>query len=133
MDSIGGIEARERTREFVLRFLVDGIDEVLVLLSVWLRASSSSNSWVLEFLRSGGLFAAIMTVAVAVAVVERKWNEEEDGVKGWCIGDWRLVIVRWENCHERLVWKVGGGGFRAKKIVWAWDVKDKSIWKRWIW
>lgn len=54
------MEVRERTRELVLRFLVVGIDEVLVLFSVWLRASSSCNSWVLEFRLSGWLFVAMV-------------------------------------------------------------------------
>lgn len=87
MDSIGGIEARERTREFVLRFFVDGIEEVLVLLSVWLRASSSSNSWVLEFLLSGGLSAIMVEEGGGRRWwwLVRKWNEGEDRVEG-CIG-----------------------------------------------
>lgn len=43
----GGIEVRGRTRELVLRLVVEGLmEEVLVLLSVWLRASSSSNNLV---------------------------------------------------------------------------------------
>ncbi|KAJ0851717.1 hypothetical protein HanRHA438_Chr14g0630151 [Helianthus annuus] len=60
VDRIGGIEVRVRTRELVRRPLVRGMEEVLVLLRVWLRASSSSKSWVLEFLRSGGLVAAMV-------------------------------------------------------------------------
>lgn len=79
MDRIGGIEVRERTRELVLRPFVDGTDEVLVLLRVWLRASSSSSSWVLEFLRSGAAMAVVMVVVGGWWWL-RNENEEEGRV-----------------------------------------------------